>query len=472
VEWREALGVHFTEHNSLLLTDDELRASSPLRPLASRVPSLRGLLGSRLLGREGSADGFIVVSDRRDGESFTVDDEALLGQLAAFASLALRHLEAVAELEARAAEAEEGRAVLAAIMEYVPEGITVVGGPERRTRLVSRYGRELVGGGDAVLKGRRPAERIEGFRLLSEDGIEAPDEEQPLGRALRGGETVIGEEWCLETMDGREVPILVSAGPIRDPSGSVTGAISVWRDITERKRAEAELIEARERLLRQEKLAFLGALAGGVGHELRNPLGAIKNAAYFLHMALDEPAPEVAEAIDVLDREVEGAVGVISALLDFARADKPESSPCRLDELIDAALSRIPVPDEVEVSVDVSLSPWVETDAGQLTRVLDNLLVNALQAMPEGGKLDIRAARDGDQLALSVSDTGVGIPEESLAQVFEPLFTSKARGIGLGLAIAKALVERNGGTIEVDSHAGRGTTFTVRLPTAESGERS
>jgi signal transduction histidine kinase len=327
-----------------------------------------------------------------------------------------------------------------------------------------------VGTDDAAASGLDHEDHVEGFRLLHADGSEAADHEQPLRRALRRGETVIGEEWRLEAEGDRAVPILVSAGPIRDRAGTVTGAISVWRDITARKRAEAELLEARERLLRQEKLAFLGALAGGVGHELRNPLGAIRNTAYFLRLALDEAEPDVAVAVDVLEREVETAVSVISALLDFARADPPAKSRCRLDELVKAALSRIPLPGEVDVCLRLVDTPLVEADAAQLSQVLDNLLVNAVQAMPEGGLLEVHAARQDEMVAISVSDTGVGIPEQSLAQVCEPLFTSKPRGIGLGLAIAKALVERNGGTIEVDSPAGKGATFTVRVPAAEARE--
>jgi signal transduction histidine kinase len=242
------------------------------------------------------------------------------------------------------------------------------------------------------------------------------------------------------------------------------------RDITRRKQAEEELREAQEQLVRREKLAVLGQLAGGVSHELRNPLGAIKNAAYFLNIVMSEgePEPEVKETLEILEKEVATSERIIGSLLDFARPKPLVRRKVEINDVVREALSRTTVPDaqcvEVVSQLDETL-PVVLADPGQLAQVFGNLILNGIQAMPEGGRLAIKSEVESPEwLVVSFTDTGVGIAEEKLGRLFEPLFTTKAKGIGLGLALAKALVEEHGGTIEVQSTVGKGSTFTVRLP--------
>jgi signal transduction histidine kinase len=227
-----------------------------------------------------------------------------------------------------------------------------------------------------------------------------------------------------------------------------------------------ELREAQEQLVRREKLAVLGQLAGGVGHELRNPLGAIKNAAYFLNMVLEEPDPEVKETLEILEKEVATSERTISSLLDFARTKSPVWRKVHLKEVVQEALSRAPVPENVEVvsQLDGRL-PIILADPDQLSQVFGNIVLNAVQAMPDGGQLIVESQVPSPEwVAVSFADTGVGIPEEHLDKLFEPLFTTKAKGIGLGMAVTKTLVEGHGGKIEVESEVGKGSTFTVRLP--------
>ena len=255
-----------------------------------------------------------------------------------------------------------------------------------------------------------------------------------------------------------------------------------------------ELREAQEQLVRQERLSVLGQLAGGVGHELRNPLGAISNAAYFLNMVLQDPEPEVKEALEVMEKEVRACDRIISSLLDFARTKASTRHKVDVNDVLQAALSRITVPENVEVvsRLDESL-PTILADPVQLDRIFENIILNASQAMPEGGRLVVKTAQlslraepqaegskssevsgeppGSEEVAISFADTGVGIPEENLAQIFEPLFTTKAKGIGLGLALVKMLVEANGGSIEVESEEGKGSTFTVNLPIGRGEEK-
>jgi len=233
-----------------------------------------------------------------------------------------------------------------------------------------------------------------------------------------------------------------------------------------------ELREAQEELVRKEKLAVLGQLAGGLGHELRNPLGAIKNAAYFLNMTLEEPEPEVKQTLDILRKEVDTSVRIISSLLDFARAKAPARRKVDVNEVVREVLDRVAVPEGIEVvsQLDDAL-PIIMADPDQLEQVFSNIVLNAVQAMLEGGQLVIKSeARKGEPahhpgwVAVSVMDTGVGIPEGNLEKLFEPLYTTKARGIGLGLAVVRTLLDAHGGVIEVESEVGKGSTFTVRLP--------
>ena len=247
----------------------------------------------------------------------------------------------------------------------------------------------------------------------------------------------------------------------------------VSKTSTDLERLVIELREAQEQLIRREKLAVLGQLAGGVGHELRNPLGAIKNAAYFLNMAIEEPEPEVKETLEILEKEVATSERIISSLLGFARPKPPTLRKVNVNDIVQVALSRAAVPENVEVVDQLGKAlPVVLADPDQLSPVFDNLILNAVQAMPEGGKLTITSeSPEPEWVTISVTDTGIGIPEEDLEKLFEPLFTTKAKGIGLGLSVTKALVDGHGGTIEVKSKEGEGSTFTVRLPIGGGEEK-
>ncbi len=234
--------------------------------------------------------------------------------------------------------------------------------------------------------------------------------------------------------------------------------------------ANEELRETQEQLIRSEKLAAIGQLAGGVGHELRNPLGAIKNAVYYIRgkvakSELVQKEPRVTEFLGIIDDEINSSEKIISDLLGFSRVGKPSVSPARIEKVIENALSRMPLPENIELikKLDGDL-PEVEIDTDQIRQVLVNILMNAVQAMPDGGKLAIGARVEDKFLDVVISDTGYGIPEEAVGKIFDPLFTTKAKGIGLGLAVCRSIIERHEGSIEVKSETGKGTTFTIKLP--------
>jgi PAS domain S-box-containing protein len=263
-------------------------------------------------------------------------------------------------------------------------------------------------------------------------------------------------------------------------------------DITSRKKLEEELLDysehlqelvdirtkdltdAQDQLVRKERLAILGQLAGGISHELRNPLGAINNAVYYLNMVLENPSDEVKESLDIIRKEVSTSNNIITSLLDFARPYTPIMKPIDTNEIISSVLDRIAPPPNITVEFDpVEDLPRSMGDPDKIKQALVNIVQNAYQAMSDGGNLRISVALgDPGQIEILISDTGVGMSEDVLAKIFEPLFTTKAKGIGLGLSLTKTLIEMNKGIINVTTKEGEGSTFIITLPAFSNGEDS
>jgi signal transduction histidine kinase len=225
--------------------------------------------------------------------------------------------------------------------------------------------------------------------------------------------------------------------------------------------------EFRRRQKQHERLATIGQVAGGVAHEIRNPLNVIKTSAYFLLHAKNPSPEKVVTHLSRIERQVGIADDVVTALNDFARMAIPEMQPLPLVPFLREVLELDPVGDGVQTELICSdAMPPASGDAHQLRIVFGNLIRNACDAMPDGGSLTVTVRGLGQELEIAVSDTGVGIRSEDLNKIMEPLYSTKARGIGLGLAITRAIVEKHGGKLEVASELGQGTTFTVRLPAA------
>jgi signal transduction histidine kinase len=226
-----------------------------------------------------------------------------------------------------------------------------------------------------------------------------------------------------------------------------------------------ELREAQDQLVRQERLAVLGRLSGGIAHELRNPLGVISNAVYFLELILQDADPKITEYLEILKFESQAATRLTSDLLNFSALQPGERQPVAVVNLVERTLKRIPVPAQVSVLRNISPElPCALADPDQVEQILGNFVENAYQAMPEGGTLTVSAGFQAGRVVVAVQDTGVGIPPENMKRLFEPLFSTKLRGIGLGLVISQKLAEANGGQIEVESEPGRGATFRLFLP--------
>lgn len=271
---------------------------------------------------------------------------------------------------------------------------------------------------------------------------------------------------------------------IVDDAGRIIGTTGIARDMTVRKQAEeamrsakddlerrvlartVELAEAQENLVRQERLAILGQLAGGVAHQIRNPLAAIMNATYVLkrHM-LPEQHPNVEDAIRIIHDEVRHANIIITGLLDYARVRTPDRHPASIVDLLDRILTSEWIPRTIRIHRDLPNPDLVfrNVDADQLQGAIANLVRNAVDAMPDGGELSVGLEVVAEEVVITVSDTGTGISPQVRAHLFEPLHSTKPMGIGLGLVTARRFIEAHGGRIAC-LDIPHGTRFEIRLP--------
>jgi len=233
--------------------------------------------------------------------------------------------------------------------------------------------------------------------------------------------------------------------------------------------AIADLEEAQAQLIRQERLAAVGQLASTVGHELRNPLGVVMNVLYLMEAgAGDDPDGPVRRHIATAKREISAATLIVSDLLDYSAGRQPILAPVRVSELVTEALSVAPPPKGVQVVQDGEPQASIDADHDQIRQALLNLITNGYDAMPDGGTLTIAAASAPGSVQITVTDTGSGMDEETREAIFTPFYTRKARGIGLGLAVTKRIVEAHHGTITVRSAPAAGSSFTITVPVAAS----
>ncbi len=285
---------------------------------------------------------------------------------------------------------------------------------------------------------------------------------------IAGGEPVSALELDCRTRDGLAVPVNLSGRVMRDRGGETVGIVLVLQDVTERRRADARLRQVQQEFVVREKLATLGQVAGSVAHEIRNPLGAIRNAAYFLKLtAGDKLTGKAAKHLEIINEEIARSNQIITSLLDFVQGRLCEPHPCRLADILSGATARAELPRMTEIQTRLPRDlPLVRVDADQMEQVFCNLITNAHQSMPDGGQITIAASRSEGIVRVAVSDSGTGITPVNRAHLFEPLFSTKAFGVGLGLAICKSFVEANGGTISVETEVGKGSVFSLNLPLA------
>jgi len=229
----------------------------------------------------------------------------------------------------------------------------------------------------------------------------------------------------------------------------------------------------REILLRSQRLATIGETATMVGHDLRNPLQGISGAAYNIRKHLGAASdPSVTDMLGVIDNGVQYANRIVNDLLDFSREAQIHLLPTTTKSIVKQALTNAKIPDNIRIE-DVMLNDFeILADESKMNRVITNLIQNAVDAMPDGGILSISSTKENDLVSIRVTDTGIGISRDNLVKLWNTLFTTKSKGMGLGLPICKRFIEAHGGTLSVETTLGKGSTFTVTIPIRTASEVS
>ena len=264
--------------------------------------------------------------------------------------------------------------------------------------------------------------------------------------------------------DGEYRWIREEAKVIRDATGNPVEVIGYWTDVSEQKRMEGAL-------LKSERLAAIGELAAMVGHDLRNPLTGIAGATYNLKRHLGRRIDsETKEALETIDQGIQYSDKIINDLLEYSKEIRLEVTETNAKLITRDALAHLSVPRKIRVVDSTQNQPAIMVDTEKMRRVFVNLIKNAFDAMPKGGTLKIASRKSAGNLEIILTDTGTGMARETIGRLWSPLFTTKAKGMGLGLPIAKRLVEAHGGSIKVESKVGEGSTFTVTLPARSKQE--
>ncbi|MGB7344184.1 MAG: PAS domain S-box protein [Pirellulaceae bacterium] len=372
---------------------------------------------------------------------------------------------------------DESQAVLAAIMETAVDAIIVI----------DQFG---------IVQMANPATKVLfGFAVSDLIGtnvnqlMPSPHRKQHdtyINNYLDSGKAKIighGREVVGRRKDGSEFPLHLAvseikvsgrklfAGIVRDISGLKQAELELKRmnDALEQRVLERtkELHAAQADLIRAEKLATLGQVSGGIAHEIRNPLNAIKTSAYFLLNAKHPSSEKTVEHLQRIDRQVTEIDNVITALADLARLPEPNFVQCDVRIVARGVIRSVAMQSSILVDDQLPVVlPAARIDPNHLSIVVRNIVRNARDSMSDGGTITLAAQADQDHVIVSISDTGVGISAENLSRITEPLFSTKQGGMGLGLAITKAILEKNRGRLEVASSVGSGSTFSVLLPVA------
>lgn len=361
------------------------------------------------------------------------------------------------EVNEYAVQLRKSDAMAGIYFESAAQGILVVA-PDGKMLRANAMVEQMFGYGRGELDGRSVEilvpERVLGRHVAHREGYLKAPRSRPMG---------IGLNLAGRRKDGSEFPLEISLNYVASEAG-VALVVCFVTDISERMAFERQTRQA-------ETLNALGAIAAGIAHDLNNPLAIISSRSELMLSLVDIGNPDLREDLEVLRRNAERASRIATGLLTLAAQRSTEREPVNINDLVEATIlliggdyrrSNI----EVVTSLDRALAP-VLGDLTALQRVLMNLLMNARDAMPEGGKIRITSAPAPDQvgmLRLSVADTGAGIPAEALPKLFDIFFTTKASGTGLGLWLARRTLREHDGNIEVESELGKGTKFTLTLP--------
>ena len=298
----------------------------------------------------------------------------------------------------------------------------------------------------------------------------------PVSRVLEFGRIVgLANHTALITKNGAQISIADSGAPIRDAESKIVGVVLVFRDVTHERRIEAELLKTR-------KLESVGVLAGGIAHDFNNILVAVLGNIELASLRVEDD--EVTSLLSSAQKATTRATKLTQQLLTFSKGGDPVKEKTSLSGLIQESADFVLHGSNVRCEYSSPDDLWmVDADSGQIGQVIQNIIINAMQAMPEGDKIQISCSNienavaeallgihDESFVCIRIQDTGIGIPREIIDKIFDPYYTTKQQGSGLGLAICHSIINKHDGHISVQSKPGQGTTFTIYLPAASTDE--
>jgi len=280
---------------------------------------------------------------------------------------------------------------------------------------------------------------------------------------------------ALIAKDGTVRSIADSGAPIRNSESNIIGVVLVFRDVTQEKKMEEELLKTR-------KLESIGVLAGGIAHDFNNILSAILGNIELASYRIAQEDSRTASLLSDAEKATKRAAKLTDQLLTFSKGGEPVREITSLPEFIPESADFVLHGSQIVCSYSFPENLWmVDVDSGQIGQVIQNIIINANHAMPEGGVIAIKcsnvkdataeallSANNGDYVCITIQDTGVGIPKEIISKIFDPYFTTKQEGSGLGLAICHSIINKHDGYLTVHSITGKGTTFTLYLPAVRS----
>ena len=347
-----------------------------------------------------------------------------------------------------------------ALVESIPEGVWIIDADDRTTFVNEAMARMLGLPADQIL-GKQPRDFMAG------------ENRRKHAEALNRRRSGVTEryELTMTRPHGGDVIVSVSATPIFNENGDYAGATAIVADMTERRREQDDRARLEARLQQAQRLETVGQLAGGIAHDFNNILAVILNYAHFVHRELPEGSP-LRDDVEQISHAAERASELTRQLLIFSRRDVSVPEEVDVNGLVEDTerLLRRTLGERIKLTTSLCEGRcFVVADPSQLEHVLLNLVVNARDAMPEGGTIEIRSKRTGGRVELSVTDDGSGMEPEVAARAFEPFFTTKPKGAGtgLGLATVYGTITAAGGETQLDSEPGRGTTVTLRLPVVD-----
>ena len=312
--------------------------------------------------------------------------------------------------------------------------------------------------------------------------------ESPVARVLREGVVVgLANHTILIAKNETRIPIDDSGAPIKDDKGNIIGVVLIFRDVSEKRKTQKALKEYSERLeemvetrteelkgaqdelVRKERLAALGQLTATVAHEIRNPLGTVQTSVFSIGDAIErKEMKRVGRALSLATRNIRRCDGIITELLDFTRQKELRKAPMDIGAWLESLLDEHKLQEEIEYKSEINSGILIPFDPEYLRRAVINVVTNAVQALEEkespGKELKVKTAVAGNRLEIRVIDTGPGISDDTREKIFEPLFSTKSFGVGLGLAIVEDIMAVHGGGIEIESEPGKGTAVVLWLP--------